>query len=83
MRRSSPCHFPAGGAEVDFIVERAGELYPIEVKWTENPSSKDARHLETFVGDHLAKANQGYIVCRCQYPQRISDRVTALPWWAL
>lgn len=30
------------GAEVDFIIEHAGEIIPIEVKWTENPSSSDA-----------------------------------------
>ncbi len=73
----------SGGAEVDFIVERTGELYPIEVKWTENPTKQDARHLESFIVDHADRTSQGYIVCRCRYPQRISDRVTALPWWAL
>jgi predicted AAA+ superfamily ATPase len=73
----------SGGAEVDFIVERGGTLYPIEVKWTENPTRQDARHLETFIGEHADKTPQGYIVCRCRYPARISDRVTALPWWAL
>ena len=73
----------SGGAEVDFIIERAGILYPIEVKWTENPTKKDARHLNTFLSDHAAKAPHGYIVCRCPYPQHITDRITALPWWAL
>jgi len=73
----------AGGAEVDFIVERAGALVPIEVKWTENPTKKDARHLEAFLQDHKTVAPQGYIVCRAPYPLRISDTVTAIPWWAL
>ena len=36
------------GAEVDFIVEHGGGLTPIEVKWTENPTQNDARHLLTF-----------------------------------
>jgi len=73
----------SGGAEVDFIVERKGTLYPIEVKWTENPTKQDARHLESFIAEHADRTPQGYILCRCRYPQRISDRVTALPWWAL
>jgi predicted AAA+ superfamily ATPase len=73
----------AGGAEIDFIVERAGALVPIEVKWTENPTKKDARHLEAFLQDHKTVAPQGYIVCRAPYPLRISDTVTAIPWWAL
>jgi len=81
----------AGGAEVDFIIEKAGALYPIEVKWTENPTPRDARHLESFLdarrpaADHGTdhEAGHGYIVCRCPYPLRISDQVTAIPWWAL
>lgn len=76
-----------GGAEVDFIIEKSGILYPIEVKWTENPSSKDARHLESFLDDHRSAADQGaghgYIVCRCPYPAKISDTITAIPWWIL
>jgi predicted AAA+ superfamily ATPase len=73
----------SGGAEVDFIIERGGTLYPIEVKWTENPTRQDARHVETFLVDHASRAPHGYIICRCPYPQRISDRITAIPWWAL
>lgn len=73
----------SGGTEIDFIVEKSGTLYPIEVKWTENPSLKDARHLESFISDHRAIAPHGYIVCRCPYPARISDTITAIPWWAL
>lgn len=72
----------AGGAEVDFIVERAGVLFPIEVKWTENPTKKDARHLEAFLQDHGTIAPHAYIVCRAPYPLRVTDTVTAIPWWA-
>jgi len=35
-----------GGAEVDFIIALAGRIIPIEVKWTEHPTSAVARHLE-------------------------------------
>ena len=67
------------GAEVDFIVARAGRLVPIEVKWTERPTKGDARHLRTFLDEHPGKARQGYVVCRCPVPLAIDDRVTALP----
>jgi len=73
----------AGGLEVDFIIERAGILYPIEVKWTENPATKDARHLEAFLHDHRDRASHGYIVCRAPYPLAVSKTVTAIPWWML
>ena len=41
-----------GGAEVDFIVDRGGQLTPIDVKWTDNPSPSDARHLVAFLREH-------------------------------
>lgn len=71
------------GAEVDFIVERKGDLVPIEVKWTDSPSRSDARHLVGFLDEHPRKAPRGFIVCRCHAPLAIDDRITALPWWAL
>jgi predicted AAA+ superfamily ATPase len=71
------------GAEVDFIVARAGRLVPVEVKWTERPTEHDARHLRVFLDEHPRQARHGYIVCRCPEPLAIDDRITALPWWCL
>lgn len=71
------------GAEIDYIIERAGKLTPVEVKWTESPTSQDARHLERFLADHPGKARGGWIVSRCAAPLAVTDRVTALPWWAI
>ncbi len=71
------------GAEVDFIIERGSTLTPVEVKWTENPSLSDARHLLTFLGEHPKHAKHGYVICRCRAPLRLHDKVTALPWWCL
>lgn len=69
------------GAEVDFIIARDGKLTPIEVKWTENPSLTDARHLLAFIGEHPKQAKHGYVICRCRQPLRLHDKVTALPWF--
>ena len=71
------------GAEVDFIIARDGRLTPIEVKWTENPTLTDARHLLTFLGENPKQARHGYIVCRCPRPLRLHDKITALPWFDL
>ena len=68
------------GAEVDFIIEHAGEIIPIEVKWTENPSSSDARHLRTFLAEQKGKAKRGYVVCRCDRPMQLDANIVALPW---
>lgn len=71
------------GAEVDFIVAHGGRLAPIEVKWTERPTLGDARHLLTFLREHPKKAKHAYIICRCDRPLRLHDKVTALPWFCL
>ena len=68
------------GAEVDFIIEHAGEIIPIEVKWTENPSSSDARHLRTFLAEQKGKARRGYVICRCNRPMQLDTNIVALPW---
>ena len=78
----------AGSAQVDRWLGDDGEiavwtLTPIEVKWTENPGLKDARHLLTFMDEHPKLAKQGFIVCRCSRPRQLHDRITALPWSCL
>lgn len=60
--------------------EHAGEIIPIEVKWTENPTASDARHLRTFIAEQKGKAKRGYVVCRCDRPMQLDADITAIPW---
>jgi len=71
------------GAEVDFIVEHGGRLIPVEVKWTENPTLHDARHLLPFLAENQPAAEHGYVICRCPRPLQLHDKITALPWFCL
>jgi len=71
------------GAEVDFIVEHAGLLTPVEVKWCEHPGAADARHVHAFLEEHRTRAPRGYVVCRCAQPMEIARNVTALPWYSV
>jgi len=71
------------GAEVDFIVETETGIIPVEVKWSENPSLKDARHLAAFIAEHADTCTRGYIVSRCPHVLALNDRITAIPWWAV
>jgi len=68
------------GAEVDAIVETPDEAIPVEVKWTGNPSPRDAQHVETFIRLHPTVSRRGYVVCRCPTRQQLTDNVIALPW---
>ncbi len=67
------------GAEVDWIVERENQYTPVEVKWTENPTIRDARHVHAFVEEY-PNSSRGYVICRIPRAQKLSDTVTALPW---
>jgi len=67
------------GAEVDFIVELKGDLIPLEVKWTENPSLRDVTHLNHFLKEN-PRAKKGCVICRCPRPAQLTESITALPW---
>jgi predicted AAA+ superfamily ATPase len=69
-----------GGAEVDFVLETPAEDLPIEVKWTRRPAPSDARHLENFLDTYPRRARRGLLVCRSEARERLTERVTAIPW---
>ena len=51
---------------MDFIIERNNTLTPVEQKWTEDPTLRDARHLMAFLEEHPRQVKQASIVCRCR-----------------
>jgi predicted AAA+ superfamily ATPase len=67
------------GAEVDFVVELPARTMAIEVKWTDRPSLRDVTGLVAFLRDH-PHVKEGYVVCRCPRPARLSPEILALPW---
>lgn len=80
LHRGSLSYFRTkGGSEIDFIVEIDGRMIPIEVKWTDRPTSHDARHLREFLKEH-PQAEQGFVVCRCPRPAKLDERIQAIPW---
>jgi len=66
------------GPEVDWVVVKNNVYLPIEVKWTQNPSEKDIKHLHTFCDDY--NAPKGIVIARIDKPRQLSERVDALPW---
>ena len=66
---------------MDFVLEIGDEILPIEVKWTENPDSRDARHLKAFIAAHKERCTRGYIVSRCPHVLAIDEHITAIPWF--
>ena len=71
------------GAEVDFILESDGGILPIEVKWTEHPSTRDIRHLKAFMRDHGPACRRGIVVSRCPYRIVLDEGIQGIPWWEI
>ncbi len=67
------------GPEIDWLVDHEGSYTPIEVKWTDSPSTTDARHLKTFMIEYPT-TGYAYLVCRCPRQIKLADRIIALPW---
>jgi predicted AAA+ superfamily ATPase len=72
----------SNGAEVDYVLEHSGKYIPIEVKWSDNPSEKDARHLQKFLAEYK-NSTVGYIICRTPNAIEITENIIALPWQEL
>ena len=73
----------ASGAEVDFVWETPEEHVPVEVKWTDAPAIREAKHVETFLDLHGDKARRGLVVCRVARAQQLTERTVAIPWYEL
>jgi uncharacterized protein len=69
----------ADGPEVDWVVEKEREYIPVEVKWTDSPSSKDVRHLKVFLNEYK-NAKIGYLICRVPRKLKIGENIFAFPW---
>jgi predicted AAA+ superfamily ATPase len=69
------------GEEVDFVIETAGRLLPIEIKATARPRLGDARHLRTFRAEYGKKARAGLLLHTGNTLEWLAPDVLAAPWW--
>ncbi len=70
------------GAEIDFVLESNGEYTPIEVKWSDSPSQKDARHLVKFLEEY-PNAHRAFIVCRTPTDYELTKDIRVISWQTL
>lgn len=70
----------SGGAEVDCVLETHDELIPIEIKSATHISQRDLTGLKSFIADYGTKVKRAFIITMGRYPEKIDDRITALPW---
>lgn len=68
------------GAEVDIVVQAAGELVPVEAKSSATPRPAMAKGVATFRDDYGAKANAGYVVHAGDVRLPLGNGTVALPF---
>lgn len=70
----------SGGAEVDCVIDSGTDLIPIEIKAGKNVSLSQLRGLLSFIQTYPGQVNQAYVITNGRLPEKLADRVTALPW---
>jgi predicted AAA+ superfamily ATPase len=71
----------AGGAEVDVLLERDGQLYPIEIKLTSRPSRDDTRGITALRKSYSKlRIGPGLVIAPTERFIKISDEDFAIPW---
>jgi predicted AAA+ superfamily ATPase len=64
--------------ELDMVIEQNGVLYPVEIKRTASPDSKDIRHFNVLKKMGL-KTGPGAVICLIDEPLPLRDDIVAMP----
>ena len=67
--------------EVDFVIEAAGRLLPVEVKAAASPGYSDTRNLRAFREEYPDRFIGGLLLHGGAETRWLSDRILAVPWW--
>jgi predicted AAA+ superfamily ATPase len=71
------------GEEVDFVIETAGRLLPIEVKATTRPRLTDTAKLRSFRAEYGKLSRAGLLLHTGTQFEWITSDVLSAPWWAV
>jgi len=71
------------GEEVDFVIETAGKLLPIEIKATARPRLADAAKLRSFRSEYGKQSRAGLLLHTGTQVEWITSDVLSAPWWAV
>ncbi len=73
----------ATGEEVDFVIEAADGLLPVEVKATARPRLRDAKHLLSFRAEYGGKSRVGLLLHTGSQIEWLASGILAAPWWCV
>ena len=68
-------------AEIDFIIEQDGFLYPIEIKKSSNVTADMTSAFKILDSIPEKKRGTGAVVCMCSMPGALRENVIQIPYW--
>ena len=68
-------------AEIDFIIEQDGILYPIEIKKSSNVTADMTSAFRILDEIPEKKRGMGAVICMCPTPGSLRDNVLQIPYW--
>lgn len=69
-----------GGAEVDCIIDTGAMVIPVEIKAGTRVSLSDVRGLLSFIDSYKKQVKHAYVITNGRLPEKLSDKITAVPW---
>lgn len=68
-------------AEIDFIIEQDGVLYPIEIKQNSKATADRASAFQILDKIPDKKRGMGAVVCMCSAPGMLRENILQIPYW--
>lgn len=68
-------------AEIDFIIEENGILYPIEIKQNSNVNADMTSAFQILDKIPEKKRGMGAVICMCPMPGALRENILQIPYW--
>lgn len=68
-------------AEIDFIIEQDGVLYPIEIKESNNVTASMTSAFRVLDNLPDKKRGMGAVICMCPMPGMLRENILQIPYW--
>jgi predicted AAA+ superfamily ATPase len=66
--------------EVDFVVERDGKVFPIEIKSADRAKLDDVKSIQKFFKEYGGSVPHGLVLYNGSKAEEIADRIWAVPF---
>jgi predicted AAA+ superfamily ATPase len=70
----------SGGAEVDCIIDMGQKVIPIEIKASKKVAFSEIKGLSIFLDEYCKVTDKGYVVTLGSRPEKLTNKITAVPW---